>query len=66
MRIVRIESHVGCVEGFDAIPKVLNGGSDLINTVFGARGRHARTALGHLVTPLNVPVMLGFWVEIIE
>ena len=66
VRIVRIEGHVGCVEGFDAIPKVLNGGSELINAVFGARGRHARTALGHHVMPLNVPVMLGFWAEIVE
>ncbi len=65
VRVVRIEGHVGCVEGFDAIPKVLNGGSELINHVFGARGRHARTALGHLVMPLNVPVMLGFWAEVI-
>lgn len=64
IRVVRIEGHVGCIEGFDDIPKVLNGGSELINQVFGARGRHARTALGHVVMPLNVPVMLGFWAEL--
>ncbi len=66
VRIVRIEGHVGCVEGFSQIPQVLNGGSELINEVFGERGRHARTALGHLVMPLNVPVMLGFWAEILD
>jgi hypothetical protein len=44
---------------------VLNGGSELINEVFGEQGRHARTALGHMVMPLNVPVMLGFWAELI-
>lgn len=66
VRVVRVEGHVGCVEGFSQIPQVLNGGSELINEVFGERGRHARTALGHLVMPLNVPVMLGFWAEILE
>ena len=66
IRVVRIEGHVGCVEGFPQIPQVLNGGSELINEVFGERGRHARTALGHLVMPLNVPVMLGFWAEILD
>ncbi|MCJ0765104.1 RidA family protein [Variovorax terrae] len=66
VRVLRIEGHVGCVEGFSQIPQVLNGGSELINEVFAERGRHARTALGHLVMPLNVPVMLGFWAEILE
>ncbi|WP_395851704.1 Atu1372/SO_1960 family protein [Cystobacter fuscus] len=66
VRIVRIEGHVGCREGFSDIPAVLNGGSELINAVFGDKGRHARTALGHVVMPLNVPVMLGFWAEILE
>jgi enamine deaminase RidA (YjgF/YER057c/UK114 family) len=66
VRVLRIEGHVGCVEGFSQIPQVLNGGSELINEVFGERGRHARTALGHLVMPLNVPVMLGFWAEILD
>ena len=64
VRILRVEGHVGCTEEFEQIPQVLNGGSDLINEVFEERGRHARTALGHLVMPLRAPVMLGFWTEI--
>ena len=65
IRIVRLEGHIHCTEDFTAMPQVLNGGSELINAVFGERGRHARTAQGHLVTPLNVPVMFGFWAELI-
>lgn len=65
VRIVRVEGHVGCIEGFDAIPMVLNGGSELLQAAFGENGRHARTAQGHQVMPLNVPVMLGFWAEIL-
>ena len=48
MRIVRIEGHVGCVEGFDAIPMVLNGGSELIKH----RSRpHSRTPCAHGAGP---------------
>jgi hypothetical protein len=65
IRIVRIEGHIGCTEDFSDMPQVLNGGSEMINEVFGIHGRHARTALGHMVMPLNVPVMLGFWAELI-
>ena len=66
VRILRVEGHVGCTEQFEQIPQVLNGGSDLINEVFEERGRHARTALGHMVMPLRAPVMLGFWAELLD
>lgn len=65
IRVVRVEGHVGCVKSFGDMPLVLNGGSELINEVFGEQGLHARTALGHMVMPLNVPVMLGFWAELL-
>ena len=64
VRIVRIDGHVGCTPEFTDIPKVLDGASMLVNEVLGERGRHARTALGHVVMPLNVPVMLGFLAEL--
>jgi len=64
VRVVRVDGHVGCVEGFAEISKVLDGASTLINEVMGERGRHARTSLAHTTMPLNVPVMLGFWAEI--
>lgn len=63
-RIVRVEGHVGCDPAFTEIPQVLNGASDLVNEVFGERGRHTRTALGHMVMPLDAAVMIGFWAEL--
>jgi enamine deaminase RidA (YjgF/YER057c/UK114 family) len=63
-QILRLEGHVGCTTEFEAIPQVLNGASELVNDVFGERGRHARTALGHQVMPLRAPVMIGFWAEL--
>jgi enamine deaminase RidA (YjgF/YER057c/UK114 family) len=64
VRVVRLEGHVGCTAEFEEIPQVLNGASELVNAVFGERGRHARTALGHMVMPLRSPVMVGFWAEL--
>lgn len=63
-QIVRVEGHVFCDTGFKEIPQVLNGASELVNDVFGDRGRHTRTALGHGVMPLEAAVMIGFWAEI--
>jgi enamine deaminase RidA (YjgF/YER057c/UK114 family) len=63
-QFVRLEGHVGCTPEFTEIPQVLNGASDLVNDVFGERGRHARTAEGHVVMPLDASVMFGFWVEL--
>jgi enamine deaminase RidA (YjgF/YER057c/UK114 family) len=65
-QIVRVEGHVGCAPDFKEIPAVLNGASELVNAVFGERGRHTRTALGHMVMPLDAAVMIGFWAEVAE
>lgn len=62
VRLVRLDGHVGCSMDFKDIPKVLNGASELLTKVLGEP--HARTALGHMVMPLDSPVMLGFLAEI--
>ena len=64
VRVFRVEGHVGCTPDFEEIPQVLNGASELVNAAFGDRGRHARTALGHMAMPLKAPVMVGFWAEL--
>ena len=63
-RVLRLAGFVQAVPGFGDHPKVLNGASDLVNEVFGERGRHTRTALGHVVMPLDAAVMIGFWAEV--
>lgn len=48
-RIERVAMMLGFItskEGFNDQPKVLNGASDLFERILGARGRHARAALG--------------------
>ena len=65
-RLIRLDGHVGCSAGFDKIPEVLNAASELLTEILGERGLHARTALGHHVMPLNAPVMLGFFAELLS
>jgi enamine deaminase RidA (YjgF/YER057c/UK114 family) len=55
-RVVRLGGFVNSVDSFTDQPKVVNGASDLMVQVFGDAGRHARTAVGTNVLPLDVAV----------
>ena len=63
-RILRLEGNVHSAAGFQGQPQVLNGASELINEVFGERGRHTRTALGINEMPLNAAVQLSVMAEV--
>jgi len=63
-QLVRLEGNVHCAAGFQSHPQVLNGASELLNDVFGGRGRHTRTALGTNEMPLNAAVLLVLWAEV--
>ncbi|MCH2201424.1 MAG: RidA family protein [Fuerstiella sp.] len=64
-QIVRLEGNVHSAPGFRGHPQVLNGASDLFNQTFGDRGRHTRTALGINEMPLDAPVQLSVWAEVL-
>lgn len=55
-RIVRLGVFVSSDPGFTDQPKVANGASELMVQVFGDAGRHARSAVGVPVLPLNAAV----------
>jgi len=55
-RIVKLGVFVSSAPGFTAQPKVANGASELMVEVFGEAGRHARSAVGVAVLPLNAAV----------
>ena len=55
---------VNCEASFTDQPKVANGVSDLMVEVFGDAGKHARSAVGVNVLPLNVAVEVDAIVEI--
>jgi enamine deaminase RidA (YjgF/YER057c/UK114 family) len=53
---LRLGGFVACTPAFTDHPKVINGASDLIVTVLGERGRHARFAVGVASLPLGAAV----------
>ena len=57
-RVIKLVGHVASAEGFDQQPQVLNGASDLLVSVFGESGRHARVAVGAAELPRRAPVEL--------
>ncbi|GMM93802.1 RidA family protein [Qipengyuania sp. MTN3-11] len=55
-RIVKLGGFVASVPDFTDQPKVVNGASDLMAEIFGEAGKHARSAVGVPVLPLNAAV----------
>lgn len=63
-RIVKLLGMVNCTEDFTQHPQVINGASDLLVGIFGDRGRHARSAVGMQMLPMNIAVEIEMVVEI--
>lgn len=63
-RIVRMVGYVASAEGFVRQPQVLNGASDLLVSLFGDSGRHARVAVGVAELPLNAPVEIELTIQV--
>jgi enamine deaminase RidA (YjgF/YER057c/UK114 family) len=55
-RIVKVTVYVASAPGFTDQPLIANGASQLLGDVFGQAGRHARSAVGVAVLPLDAPV----------
>ncbi len=65
-RIVKAFGMVNCTSDFVDQAKVINGYSDLMFSVFGEKGRHARSAVSMHALPLNFAVEVEVIVEIEE
>jgi len=63
-RVVRVGCWVACGPGFTDQPKVANGASELLQEIFGEKGRHARAAVGSVALPLGAPVEIEFLFEV--
>jgi enamine deaminase RidA (YjgF/YER057c/UK114 family) len=63
-RIVKLTGFVNCTLEFDEPHKVINGCSDLLTEVLGARGKHARSAIGMASLPLGAAVEVEAIVEV--
>ena len=63
-RIVKVTGFVNGIDSFTDQPKVINGFSDLMVEIFGAKGIHSRSAIGVASLPSGWPVEVEMIVEI--
>lgn len=63
-RVVKLTVYVASAPGFTEQHLVANGASDLFGEVFGDIGRHARSAVGVAVLPMDSPVEVDGLVEV--
>jgi enamine deaminase RidA (YjgF/YER057c/UK114 family) len=63
-RVIKLLGFVNCGPGFNATSTVIDGASELLVSVFGERGVHARAAIGTTVLPFDIPVEIEMIVEI--
>jgi enamine deaminase RidA (YjgF/YER057c/UK114 family) len=55
-RVVRLGGFINSTPDFLDTPKVMNGASDLMVTVFGEKGRHARATIGVASLPMGAAI----------
>lgn len=63
-RVVKVVVFVASTPDFTGQPSVANGASELLGEAFGDAGRHARSAVGVPVLPLDAPVEVELVVEV--
>ena len=63
-RVVKLGAFVNSTADFTDQPKVANGASELLLELLGDAGKHARSAVGVTVLPLDVPVEVELVVEV--
>ncbi|HEU5421368.1 MAG TPA: RidA family protein [Streptosporangiaceae bacterium] len=63
-RIVKVTGFVASAADFTGQAQVVNGASELLLEVFGEAGRHARSAVGMAVLPLDAPVEVELIAEV--
>ncbi|MCR2812757.1 RidA family protein [Microbacterium sp. zg.Y1090] len=54
--VLKVTAFVASVPEFTGQPGVVNGASEVLGEIFGDAGRHARSAVGVPVLPLDSPV----------
>ncbi|MFD9124280.1 RidA family protein [Kitasatospora sp. NPDC059571] len=63
-QVVKVVGFVASAPDFTGQPGVVNGASELLGTVLGAAGVHARSAVGVAVLPLDAPVEVEIQVRV--
>ncbi len=63
-QVVKVVGYVASTSTFTQQPAVINGASELLLEIFGEAGKHARSAVGMAVLPLNASVEVELIVEV--
>ncbi|USG64565.1 RidA family protein [Brevibacillus ruminantium] len=63
-QVLKVTGFVQSAPGFSQQPKVLDAASDLLQAIFGEKGRHARSAVGVAELPSNTPVEIEFIIAV--
>ncbi|MCM3759241.1 RidA family protein [Alkalihalobacillus oceani] len=63
-QVVKLLGFVNSADGFVEQPYVINGASELLEEVFGEKGKHARSAISANELPFNTPVEIEMIVEV--
>lgn len=63
-RIVKLGAFIASNPNFTCQPKIANGASELMEAVFGDAGKHARSAVGVPVLPLDATVEIDAIVKV--
>lgn len=63
-QVVRVGCFVASEAGFADHPQVANAASELLVSIFGEAGKHARAAVGAPSLPLGVPVEIEYLFEV--
>lgn len=64
VQVVKVVGFVASAPDFTGQPGVINGASDVLAEIFGDAGRHARSAVGVAVLPLDAPVEVEITVRV--
>ena len=63
-QVIRVVIFVASAADFTGQPQVGNGASAVLREIFGEAGRHARSAVGVAVLPLDAPVEVELVVQV--
>jgi enamine deaminase RidA (YjgF/YER057c/UK114 family) len=65
-RIVKVLGYVNVAPGFTDMPRVINGESDLLVSLWGEKGQHTRAAVGVASLSQDAPVETEVTVQVRE
>lgn len=64
VRIVKVFGMVNAAPGFNQMPSVIDGCSEVLVEIFGERGRHTRSAVGLAELPFDIAVEIELIAEV--